>query len=149
MPNTFLHSLTVDERAECLERGSLRARAAGEMLVQADAPFSSLSVILSGSADVRRRDGVVLATLGAGDVVGEMSFLNGRPRTADVAAMTDAEVLLITREFLERLTRGAPAVAARLLMNLSMYLVDRLQNTTQGLVSMMEQRAPPAAPVSN
>ena len=98
----------------------------------------------SGVLEVRANttDGgsYVMETLGKGQIFGEMGFLSSRPRTADVVAVTDAEILLITREFLEKITTEKPAVASRMLMNLSLYLVDRLQNTTRGLVDMTQQR---------
>ncbi len=137
MTNTFLHSLTVDERAECLERGSLRARAVGEMLVQAGARFSSLSVILSGSAEVRRSDGLVLATLGAGDVVGEISFLQGADgrATADVVANTPVDVVDLSEAAIDGLLLDRPQTAARLYKSLAQVLARRLQATSQRVVA--------------
>ena len=133
MPNTFLHSLTVDERAECLERGTLRARAAGEILVRTGAPFSSLSVILSGSAEVRRSDGVVLATLGTGDVVGEISFLQGADgrATADVVTTTPVDVVDLSEAAIDGLLLDRPQTAARLYKSLAQVLARRLQATSQ------------------
>ena len=149
----LLRGLADAEVKEVLHSGTIVRAQKGNLVVRTGDPGHDMYMVMSGALEVRGRSksggAHVLETLGKGQIFGEMSFLNGRPRTADVAAMTDAEVLLITREFLERLTRGAPAVAARLLMNLSMYLVDRLQNTTQGLVSMMEQRATPPAAAPN
>ena len=147
----LLRGLAEAEVKEVLHSGTIVRVQKGNLVIRTGDPGHDMYMVMSGALEVRGRSpsggAHVIETLGKGQIFGEMSFLNGRPRPADVAAMTDAEVLLITREFLGRLTRGAPAVAARLLMNLSMYLVDRLQNTTQGLVSMMEQRAMPAAPV--
>ena len=102
-------------------------------------------MLLSGAAEVRaatpRGIDHVLETLGKGQVFGEMSFLSGRPRTADVVALTNVEVLSLNCKFLERLTESMPAAASRLLLNLSIYLVERLQNTTRALADGVGREA--------
>ena len=56
-------------------------------------------IIVDGTATVRRQ-GRVVATLGKGDFVGELSMLAGVPRSATVTADTDLTVeALIRREF--------------------------------------------------
>jgi CRP-like cAMP-binding protein len=62
-------------------------------------------IILEGEALVER-DGVEVARIGPGDVVGEMAVLAGVPRTATVTATTEvtAEVLN-RREFISLLDR--------------------------------------------
>jgi hypothetical protein len=142
----LLRGLAEGEVKEVLHSGTIVRAQKGNLVIRAGDPGHDMYMVMSGVLEVRARSKTgshVIETLGKGQVFGEMSFLNGRPRTADVAAVTDAEVLLITRDFLERLTRGAPAVAARLLMNLSIYLADRLQNTTRSLVDAMARGESP------
>jgi CRP-like cAMP-binding protein len=148
MANTFFHSLTVDERAECLERGNLRTRASGEVLVAAGAPFSSLAVILSGSAEVRRSDGVVLATLGAGDVVGEIAFLQGADgrATANVVAATAVDIVDLSEAAIDGLIHERPQTAARLYKSLAQVLAQRLQATSQRIASPAAEPRSPLAP---
>jgi CRP/FNR family transcriptional regulator len=59
-------------------------------------------------------DGVdeVLARVGTGDVLGEMSVLDGRPRCATVRAETRARLLGLDRACFEQLIAGNPGVAA-------------------------------------
>ncbi len=140
----LLRGLAEPEVKEVLHSGTVVRVQKGNLVIRAGDPGNDMYMVMSGVLEVRAR-GHVIETLGKGQMFGEMSFLSRRPRTADVAAVTDAEVLLLTREFLERLTRGAPAVASRLLMNLSMYLVDRLQNTTRSLVDAMGRESQAAA----
>lgn len=54
-----------------------------------------LHVILTGEAEVRRDDEVV-ATLGKGDVFGEMAVLSNRSRNADVVATSVMSILSMT-----------------------------------------------------
>lgn len=62
-------------------------------------------VIVSGTAAVSRGDEVI-ATLSAGDVVGEGALLLGEPRNASVIATTDVKALVFNpREFTSLLHR--------------------------------------------
>jgi CRP-like cAMP-binding protein len=75
-------------------------------------------IILSGDVLVKR-NGRKVATLGAGDVVGEMSLLDKGPRTASVVAASDVTMLVIdSRRFLAVID-DIPAIAHKLLAALA------------------------------
>jgi len=88
--------------------------AAGTVLTRQGAAGGMAFVIASGRAEVTRA-GKVLATLGPGDVVGELSLIDGEPRSATVTATSDLEVLEIQGSDLLRLFRKAPTVVRKLL----------------------------------
>ena len=67
-------------------------RNAGAVLARQGARGLEFLLIVEGSARVEK-DGKVIAHLGAGDFFGEMSLLDGKPRSATVVA--DAPVLLL------------------------------------------------------
>ena len=71
-------------------------------------------LIATGQAEVTR-DGKRIAQLGPGDVVGELSLIDGKRRSATVRAMTDVEVLELDREDLLTLMKKAPPVVRKLL----------------------------------
>jgi CRP-like cAMP-binding protein len=100
---------------------------AGAVLTRQGQAGDLAFVIATGWAEVLR-DGRRLARLGPGDVVGELSLLDGEPRSATVRALTDMEVLEISAEDLWLLLRQAPAVTRKLLQALSERLrhADRL-----------------------
>ena len=80
-------------------------------LIREGEPGRGLYVVLHGSVDVWKRDGaekVLLATLGAGDVFGEMSLLHSAPATATVTAGQRSTVLFLAREYVERLLSSVP-----------------------------------------
>jgi CRP/FNR family transcriptional regulator, cyclic AMP receptor protein len=75
-------------------------------------------VIISGTASVVR-DGVQLAKLGAGDVVGEISIIDGGQRTASVVADTDLLVEVATHPEFAGLLDRAPEIAVKMLPTLA------------------------------
>lgn len=101
--------------------------AAGAVLTRQGQKGGLAYVIARGEAEVIRGSRR-LATLGPGDVVGELSLIDGEPRSATVRAVTDLEVLEISDGDLNRLLRKAPGVRRKLLEALSERLrqADRL-----------------------
>jgi CRP/FNR family cyclic AMP-dependent transcriptional regulator len=88
--------------------------AAGTVLTRQGTAGGIAYILASGQAEVLRGNRR-LALLGPGDVVGELSLIDGEPRSATVKAVTDLEVLEIDARDLRRLLRKAPAVTLKLL----------------------------------
>ena len=90
-------------------------------------PSDLVILIVSGSADVLRETGdeaIVLGTVHAGEFVGEMGVLEGRPRSATVRAAGAVEAELIERQaFLDRVSTE-PELARKLLLRMSARLRD-------------------------
>ena len=72
-------------------------------------------VILQGEAKVVGSSGRALNRLRPGDFFGEISLLDGGPRTADVVAETPLTMLALSRKAFLRLVQQEPDVAVRLL----------------------------------
>jgi CRP/FNR family cyclic AMP-dependent transcriptional regulator len=97
---------------------------AGTVLTRQGAVGGLAYILASGQAEVlqgTRR----LALLGPGDVVGELSLIDGKPRSATVKALSDLEVLEIDARDLNQLLRKTPAVSRNLLAALA----ERLRRT--------------------
>ena len=60
-------------------------------------------------------DGREVARFGPGDFFGEMSLLDGRPRTATVVATTDLDVLVLDRREFATLLDELPGISRKLL----------------------------------
>jgi CRP-like cAMP-binding protein len=71
-------------------------------------------VMLSGSATVQR-GGRRIATLSAGDVIGELGVLSRAPRNATVTTTADSEIAVIGQRAMNRLLADAPGFARKLL----------------------------------
>lgn len=102
---------------------------AGKTIVAKGEVGHELYVLISGMVEVR--DGKKrLAAFGRGAIFGEMAYLAAEPRSADVVATEDAEVLVLSQDTMTKAMERMPAVAARILFNLSLILVERLRETT-------------------
>ncbi len=90
----------------------------GELLVREGAVGREVFVIVEGRARVIR-DGDPIATLGPGDICGEVAVLDHGPRTATVVADTDLVVEVSTKEEFVELLHVVPGLSTRLLEQLS------------------------------
>lgn len=77
--------------------------------------------------DTRTRPEVILDRVGAGEILGELSFVDGTPRSADVVAGTGCLVLRWPRDVLERLIVSNPDFAARFWRALAEAVTERLR----------------------
>ena len=114
--------------------GHLASAAAGDLITRRGELKSELCVLLNGGADIR--SGCGAATVGhvtRGDVIGEMGLVRNEPRSADVVATEDTEYVILDGNFLDRLRRRYPRTAARVFLNLTRILSDRLDRTTARL----------------
>ncbi len=82
-----------------------------------------LYLILSGSVKISRtaRDGreVTVAMLRAGNFFGEMSLIDGQPRSASAAAVQATRLLVLDREHFQRQVLAHPRIVVKLLRELS------------------------------
>lgn len=98
---------------------------------QADAASDYMLLVLEGEILIETLSSgdsaVVVNVLGRGHLVGEMSLLDGTPRSATCTAQTDVEVARLTRNHLEKIIEEHPVIAARLLMAIAKRLADRVR----------------------
>jgi len=90
----------------------------GTRLMEEGAPGESMYVILSGHVRVSR-GGRKVATLGAGDAVGELAVISRCPRNATVDADESVEVAEINRRSLAKLINDVPSFAQKLLESMA------------------------------
>jgi CRP-like cAMP-binding protein len=84
--------------------------------------------ITPANADGGLRDPILLASVNAGQVAGELALLDGAPRSADLRAGTHGVTLLtLTEEGLATLANEDPRMGMRLMQNLAISLGRRLR----------------------
>lgn len=102
---------------------------AGETILRQGDTGTQMYLILDGAVEVTespRGQRRVLTTLGAGQLFGEAAFLMSMPRTADVTAIADSQLVVLDVEAFARLGEQHPSVALKVLRNLSRALCMRL-----------------------
>ena len=139
----LLEDLSADE-ADAL--GGLmplvRARA-GQVLIREGDTGDWMLLLLGGTVDVIKTSeaGEVsrLAVIKAGAAVGEMSMLDAAPRYATCLAIEDVHAGVLTRAAIARLIQEHPAIGAKLLVKLTQLLAQRLRNTSNQLVKLLQK----------
>jgi len=87
---------------------------AGRKLAAEGAQGHEFVVIVEGAAEVKRR-GKVVNRLGAGDFLGEIALVTGRPRSATVTTTEPSRLLVLTAPAFRRLLRDHPALQLKVL----------------------------------
>ena len=101
------------ERAELLGRFETALVPAGTRFVTKGEANDHLWIVVSGRCEVRDGEAAI-ATLGAGQGVGEMSLLDGGAATADVVALDATAVLRLSRQEFHEVADRFPEVLAEL-----------------------------------
>jgi CRP/FNR family cyclic AMP-dependent transcriptional regulator len=125
--------LLPSERERLVDCASERQFLKGEPLLARGRLGSNMMILVSGRARVTATSAegkeVTLMILEAGMTLGELALLDGKPRSADVVAMSNCLVLLVERrDFLPLLTQN-PDLSLRLMG----VLCDRLRTTSLAL----------------
>ncbi len=97
---------------------------AGETFIHQDELEDDMYVIVDGEVEVRR-DGELLAAMGAGEVVGEMEVLAPAPRRATVTAVAETRLFRLHKEAFEEVMADRPEIARGVIR----VLVERLRET--------------------
>jgi CRP-like cAMP-binding protein len=108
----------------------------GTLLFREGEPGDSLGLVLSGTLEVHKKTefegkDIVLAKNTAGSFLGELSMFDGRPRSANVVAREDSEVLIIKRDALDACLEAHPAVGVKMLREIIRILALRLRNSAE------------------
>jgi CRP-like cAMP-binding protein len=126
----FLGDLHEADVAVVLGYTQARLYAPGEFAVHHGEKDRSFFIISRGSfevvvpADQGPRQARVLE---AGDLFGEVAFFDGRPRSADVIALEEAEALVLTEGAFQRLRLTHPRLALRFVLDLGRILGERFR----------------------
>ena len=131
------------------EEGSLLAGFLEVFQVKTGAPFifegdegSFMVVVLSGQVNVFKQfDGAnpkLVASVGAGKTLGEMSMIDGEPRFATCIAAEDTTFAMLDRKAFLEIMEQRPGLASKILLHLVVLLNQRLRQASAKLIEVME-----------
>jgi len=131
-----LKYLTLDDRALITEASTRVWFGHNDVVIQQGQTRPALMTVCAGVARVEV-DGVPISLLGAGAIVGEMSFVGNTTASATVIADTYLGVDVIEGEFLHNLIASVPGFASRFYNSIALLLSHRLKQSTRLSVSAM------------
>ena len=94
-------------------------------------PGEVLYIILSGSVEIIKNTDnhkeKILATMRANDIVGEMSLIDSKPRSATGRTCEDSVLLAITKRNFDEMLNSDPHIAAKILKSMLKIISERLR----------------------
>lgn len=142
----FLFGQLNDDDVEWMLRaGTKRFVPVGGVLIEQGVPVDSVFILLEGrlAVSLRSRRGPEreLARLNAGEIVGEMSFVDARPPSATVRAAEDSTVFALAKSALNAKLATDQGFAARFYRALAIYLSTTVRERHRDLGSGVEIEA--------
>ena len=114
---------------------------AGDVIFSEGDAGDAWYVLYKGSVDVVKdtpHGENTIATLGPRDCFGEMSILDGLPRSAMVRAAEDSVAFRIPRSTFDKLLDNGELIAYKLLYHMAILLAQRQRTTTETLSRLLE-----------
>jgi SulP family sulfate permease len=135
----FLRGLAEDDRSRVLAAMRTRRYRPGETVLRVGDDSNDLMLVLEGSASVLVRSPqgaeVRLSTVLPGATLGEIGFLDGAPRSANVVATSELVLASLGREQLDAIGRSHPHIVQRLLSNIAVDIAARLRSVSQMVIA--------------
>lgn len=132
----YLMGILKDEDLDWMgKNGIVKFMPSGTTLIHEGMPIENIFVVLDGklSVLVKAMGDREIAALLAGEIVGEMSFVDSRPPSASVVATRDSHLLVLSRAVLNNKLNADDAFAGRFYKAVATLLADRLRKTTSHL----------------
>ena len=119
----FLHTLTPAETEALEDMGEPASYGAGEVIFEEGGTADCVLLVRAGRVRVTAVAGdgeeLLLAERGAGELLGELSGIDGRPRSASVTALDEVRGLVVPLRAFRGFLMDHPRVALSLLEMLS------------------------------
>lgn len=123
---SVLDSLNQEEIEHLIEKSHIIDCEKGDHIIEEDNSAKTMFILLSGFVEVQRNNQLV-AVISPGEVIGEIAFFLGIPRTASIIAASDhVRVLSLDERALSRLLKQENPITNKLLMSLCKGLCSRI-----------------------
>jgi CRP/FNR family cyclic AMP-dependent transcriptional regulator len=130
----YILSRLTDEDVDWMATAGKRQRhEAGDILISQGEPVDTLMFVLDGKVSVELAGVGQIASLGSGEMLGEMSLVDEAPPSATVVVTEPTHVLHIDHSALNAKLDIDPYFAARLYRAIAVFLSMRMRSTVQQL----------------
>lgn len=133
------------------DAGEVLTKEAGEVIFRSGDPGEDMYVVLSGTVDIfleQNGSNIPVAKLRKGDFFGEMSLLEGMPRSGTVIVSQKSELVVLTENSFRQLMSDDSVLAWRVMKGLSTRirsinneLVQRIGNDLQEVSKLLYDNA--------
>ncbi len=130
-------ALDAEEQGYLLKMADRKEFADGDIILTQGSPHRGIWLVCSGQVRIEieraagesESDTIVgdLAYLGAGEIFGEMAFVDGYPASASVIANGRVRVLRIQEDMISALMLGDPTFGARFFRSIAITLAGRMR----------------------
>lgn len=114
--------------------------AGGDEIVSAKSNSQDIMVILEGRVRVESLQGELIGELRTGAMIGEIAFLDGNGRTANVTAIGPCKLVVLPAARLKELMKQSPDLEVIVYKNASLALCQRLREANQQIESLLAPR---------
>jgi CRP-like cAMP-binding protein len=136
--NSYLANGFTEEQVDVVNAiAILKSFEDGEEIMGLDDNSKDLMILAEGAADILTITDEPIGVVRPGMPMGEISFLDDRPRSARVISTGPSKVVVLPYEELRPLLTTHPELALRALLNLSRVLCQRIRSANRNLEALM------------
>jgi CRP-like cAMP-binding protein len=128
---------TEEDLQELYKIAVWREYADGEELLRQFDASRDLLILAQGLAHVHAVVGEPIAIVKPGMPIGEVSFVDARPRSVSVVSVGVSAAVLLPFELLSALLDARPVMAHRFLLNVSRVLCMRLRSANNNIAALL------------
>lgn len=129
---TVLEGLSEEEWQRVIRYAQRVGFSPGDLLLKAGESDDAINIMVTGEVEVINNNSFGLskriATIGEGSVFGELAFFDGQPRSASIRAITEGELLRLTRKGFDQIAAWNPGLAQQFLFDLGRILAYRFRH---------------------
>lgn len=115
----------------------------GTIIFDEGAEDNTMAIVIKGKIDIIKKESGskinIIASILPSQSFGEMSLVDGEPRSAQAVAAMDTQMLFLSRDNLLKLLDTNPRLAFKLLWIITQMLSQRLRRTSGNLVAQLNK----------
>ncbi|PIP94435.1 MAG: hypothetical protein COW00_16535 [Bdellovibrio sp. CG12_big_fil_rev_8_21_14_0_65_39_13] len=138
----LFHEIYDEEIEEIIKDCFVASFKPGDLIIKQGDTSSDICVILTGEAEVVVHKGTSkfsIVKLGRGDLFGELVLINETQRTADIVAIEETDILVMTYENFFSHFSTKPQVFALMILNVTRLITKRLKASNLKIEELAQQ----------